>query len=430
MGSLVVVGSGIAGHQAALAAKRANPKANVTIVTQEREPLYSACVLADYVAGEVPRERVFLSDWGSYERIGIQVLHGRRAKSLDPQRGILGLDDGTSLGFHNVVLATGSLPFRPPLPGVDLKGVHVLKTIEDADAIMASRGSRAVVVGSGPVGVEISLALRKRGWEVTMVELLDRVLPRVFDRPISMSIQNHLEGMGIKILLEEGIEAVEGDKKVEGVRTSQRSIGAQMVVMVAGMRPEVSLARQCGIRLGEQGGIWVDSSMRTSVQNVWACGDCVESRELTTHRSGLFMLWNNAKLQGEVAGSNAGGLNRTYRGSLNLTTLNLHKTAAASVGLLEAELKEDEVATIHKRTLRGELFLVIKDGRIAGVQALGEVERVGGLISLIIKGVHVKDITEGRATAAGPSLSWPLRDVASGLRSISRCPSITLIEHN
>ncbi|OHE21329.1 MAG: hypothetical protein A2X95_03590 [Syntrophobacterales bacterium GWF2_56_9] len=191
MNVIAIVGNGIAGTEAADAARRTDPHARVIMVTKEPYPLYSACILADYIADRIPRQRVFLRTAEDYARAGIELMLARPVLDWSPERHMLYFDDG-ALRYDRLVIATGSRPLIPPVPGIEKDGFVALKTLRDADLLRMAHGKNAVVVGTGPVGIEAAIALRHRGWSVSVVEMLDRVLPRLFDLPLANTLKNRL----------------------------------------------------------------------------------------------------------------------------------------------------------------------------------------------------------------------------------------------
>lgn len=410
MAVIAVVGGGVAGDEAAVTAKKVAPGERVILITEEPHPLYSACVLADYVCDELPKSRVYLRGLDDYRQLGIESMTETRVAGWFPERRQLQIPGG-ELSYDRLILATGSRPFIPPIPGADKEGVLPLKTLDDAERIRATKGTSAVVVGSGPVGIEAALALRGLGWEVAIVELLDRVLPRIFDAPIARMATAHLERAGVQVLVGEKVLEILGDARVQGVRTDRRTIEAQLAVMVVGMRPEVTLAKAGGVELAPTGGIRVDSHLATSVPGVWACGDCVESEDRLTGKRGLYMLWNNARVQGRVAGTNAAGGDLAYTGSLNVTTVNFEGQAAASVGYLAADLPDSEIEVIHRDGHDGAVTLVIQQGRLVGAQVVGRTERLGALMGLIMKGGNLRETLSNPRTPLQRRLGWQLRSL-------------------
>jgi NADPH-dependent 2,4-dienoyl-CoA reductase/sulfur reductase-like enzyme len=423
MRTIAVVGGGIAGHEAAWAARRQDPSSRVILLQEEPHPLYSACVLADYVSGEIPRERVFLLGAQDYARAGIEFHPGRPVVGVDPPNRVL-LLEGRELSYDSLVLATGSRPLLPPIPGAQLHGVHTLKSLADADRLALGPAGKAVVVGAGPVGIECALALAARGSRVHLVELLPRLLPRLLDTPLAGMVQAMLEQRGIRVLTGERVLEIQGRDRVEGVKTTAGFLEADGVILVLGMRPEVRIAGQASVGLGASGGIRVDGSMATDTEGIWSCGDCVESRDLINGRIGLQMLWANAVQQGRVAGANAAGGKRSFPGSLNVTTVRIAERAVASVGATASDLEAQGASLfLNKDVVGNAIGIVLMDGRVIGAQAVGPIERVGGLIRILLQGGGLGDLAgEARGGSPGTRAArlWPLRGLERGLSRFIR----------
>jgi NADPH-dependent 2,4-dienoyl-CoA reductase/sulfur reductase-like enzyme len=418
MRTIAVVGGGIAGHEAAWAARRQDPDSRVLLFQEEPHPLYSACILADYVSGEIPREKVFLVEPDEYARAGIE---------FHPQSPVLGIDLGKRLlllekkevHYDSLVIATGSRPILPPIPGASLKGVCSLKSLADADRLASAFPKRAVVVGAGPVGLECALALAARGSQVYLVELLPRVLPRLLDEPLAGMAKGLLEERGIEVLTGERVLEVQGNMEVEGIKTSSGFLEAEGVILVLGMKPEVQIAVQASLGLGASGGILVDDSMATEGEQVWACGDCVESRDLVNGRTGLHMLWGNAVQQGRAAGRNAAGGKKKFPGALNVTTVRIGEKAVASVGSTQAELQGREVQFLFRKDAWGNgMGVLLHEGRLIGAQVMGPVERIGGILRILLQGGSLgwkPGEGEAGAKAQANVRLWPLRGLEKEL---------------
>jgi NADH oxidase (H2O2-forming) len=367
---VLILGGGIAGYSAAQAIKRTGQDAQVTLITEERERTYSACVFAEYIAGEIPKERVFIQGQDQIELSPSEWMIGQKITEIDPEQKSLLTESGQLLPFDRLILATGSRAVVPQLPGVPQEGVTCLKTLADADAILRAAGKRAVVVGSGPVGLEVAVALRQRGWEVAVIELLENVLPRLFSPVHSRMVQTLLEGWGIRVLVGERLLEIGGKKRVEAVVTDKRTLSCQLVLLGIGMQPEVRLAASAGLRIGSSGGIAVDPTLRTSHEDIFACGDCIETVDRLNGMPGLNMLWGNAKIQGTVAGLNSLGQRKKYPGALNLTTLKLCDTVAASVGDVRAA-DDSYQEIIKEHAQKSSIRLVVREGIIRGIQTVG-----------------------------------------------------------
>jgi NADH oxidase (H2O2-forming) len=290
--------------------------------------------------------------------------------------------------YDKLIIATGSKPIIPPIKGINRKGVFTFKSIEDADGICTWEGCTAVVIGSGPIGVEASLALRRRGYQVFLIELLDRILPQIFDKYPASLIKDALENSGIDVGTQEKVVEILGGGKVEGVLSDRREIKCDTVILATGMRPEKGFVEGI-LELGKLGGIKVNHRMSTNIQDVYACGDCAEALSLIDGQPILSLLWHNARQQGEVAGSNAAGIPRTYTGSLNITAVDVFGLKEVSIGSIGTSL-DSGLDIIEVRRNGGYRRLVLSNGVLVGIQSINWDEDLGLFLAAILRKEKVK----------------------------------------
>jgi NADH oxidase (H2O2-forming) len=383
----VVVGNGIAGVSAACTIRRYNKEAKIIILSEEPHPTYSPCMLPNYLSGEISRERVFVRELSEYSKDHIQFIPSEKAISIDIERKNIVLQAG-NIGYDKLIIATGSKPTLPSIKGIDRKGVFTFKSIEDADSISKWKGSTAVVVGSGPIGVEASLALKRRGYKVFLIEILDRILPQVFDEYPASHMKYVLEENGIDLANRERVVEILGGESVERVVTDRREIKCDTVILATGMRPENELVESI-LEVGELGGIKVNDRMCTSVPDVYACGDCAEAPSLIDGRPILSLLWHNARLQGEVAGSNAAGISKIYPGSLHMTAVDVFGLRAVSMGSI-GETTGPGFKIIEVRRNGGYRRLILSSEVLVGVQSINWDEDLGFFLAAILKKEKVK----------------------------------------
>jgi len=383
----VVIGNGIAGMSAAYAIRKLQKESKIKIISEEPNPTYSHCVLPDYLSGEISRDRVFVREFPDYLRKNIQLIKSKKAISLDLERKNVILQ-AEKIAYDKLIIATGSKPIIPPIKGINKKGVFTFKSIEDADGICTWEGCTAVVIGSGPIGIEASLALKRKGYKVFLIELLDRILPQVFDDYPASLIREVLEVNGIDVATQERVVEILGRESVEGVVSDRRVIKCDTVILATGMRPEKELVEGI-LELGKLGGIKVNQRMGTNIQDVYACGDCAEAQSLIDGRPILSLLWHNARQQGEVAGSNAAGIPRAYVGSLNITAVDVFDLKAVSIGDIGASLASG-LDIIEVRRNGGYRRLVLSNGVLVGVQSISWDEDLGLFLSAILGKEKVK----------------------------------------
>lgn len=387
---IVIIGNGVAGNSAASIIRQTDKEAAIIMISHEPFPEYSACVLSKkYISGEMKRGEVFLKTLQDYSKENIAILFGQKVIRLDFLKKEVILETGIK-GYDKLIIATGGRPLVPKIPGIDKEGIFTLKSLEDAERIYNYSGRKAVVIGAGPIGIEASISLQKRGWNVILVELLDSVLPTLFDDEVSSIIRKEIGNYGIDVFTGERAVRFNGSDHICSVITDKREIECDMIILALGIRPNVELAQKAGIEIGRLGGIKVNKQMMTNVEDVYACGDCVESRDIISGENILSLLWYNAKQQGEIAGYNAIGIERCYQGTINISSVEILKTYAVSIGHNLSSLKGVKVKVIERKS-KWFHRLLAADGIIVGAQLVGRTSDIGPLVNAIRR----KDTLDG-----------------------------------
>ena len=377
----VIIGNGIAGNAVAFDLRKINSTNKVTIISAEDCQAYDPGALPYYVSSDVPRKEVFMKTLEDYQRENIELLLGKKVVAIHPDHKTISLENGEDMAYDNLVIATGGNPVIPPFPGIDKKGVFGCKSLLDADQLALHHGKSAVVIGSGLIGIEVSEALKKKGYEVTMVELLGWIMPRVFDKEPAEQLAASLVRNGIHVLTNEKVLSIEGDTSVQGVTTDKRSIPCDTVVLAVGVAPANKLATNAGLEIGNTGGIKVNQRMVTSVPDIYACGDCVESWDAFSGDSALYQLRHNALEQGQVIAKASCGIDTNYRGAWSFTRVHYFDTYAISLGRTYASLhKKNEVEIIEKSRLDGFSRLILKNGILIGAQLIGKYTNDAGFL--------------------------------------------------
>jgi NADPH-dependent 2,4-dienoyl-CoA reductase/sulfur reductase-like enzyme len=426
---MVVVGGDAAGMSAASQARRRRGPDDLAIVAFERGRFtsYSACGLT-YYAGDVVKdwhdlvartpEEFAEQDIDARTRHEVEAidLEGRRVRVRD-------LDGGRTLDepWDVLVVATGSEPLRPPIPGIDLPGVYGLSVLEDGielrRAVDAGPG-RAVVVGGGYIGLEAAEALVRRGVPTALVEAGPQVMNRL-DPDMGELVSQAVRDIGVELYLEEEVAAIEGDGRVRAVRTAARTLEADLVVLGLGTRPAVGLAEAAGMQLGRSGAIVVDPRMRTPHDGVWAAGDCVEARHVVSGEPVSYHLGTVANKQGRVCGINIGGGDATFPGVLGTAVCKVCEVEVARSGLSEAEATgldlEWEQGAVDSTTTAGyfpgaapiriKLLAERRSGRVLGAQIVGRegaAKRIDVFVTAMWNGMTVQDMVNLDLSYAPP----------------------------
>ncbi len=389
---VVIIGTGGAGISAIQTIRSVDDKCKITAISKEKERPYSPCSLPHYIGGDIEKKNIYRVEKDFFNRNKVKTFQGKQVTKIIPKRRTV-LADEEKIGYDKLLIAAGSVPLKPPIPGIDTKGVFTLGNMADANRILEWTGKGAknvVVLGAGFIGVECAVALRKLGLKVSVFEMLDWVLPKMLDEDVSLEVQEILEKEGIEFHLGQQVSEIVGNGSVGGVVAGKKRYGCDMVVLGIGVRPNTGFLKGSGIKVNH--GIVVDDRMRTSVKNIYAAGDIVEADDRLRGEKRVNAIWPNAIQQGRIAGYNIAGVEKEYDGVESLNILDVYGVPVLSMGMSSFELKKFQVE--KAKTNRSFKKLLLKDGRIAGVQMVGSIRNSGHLLGLVKKGVEVDEIRD------------------------------------
>jgi NADPH-dependent 2,4-dienoyl-CoA reductase/sulfur reductase-like enzyme len=400
---LVVVGGDAAGMTAAARARRRRDPDELEIVAFERGRYmsYSACGIPYLVGGVVTDvDSLVARSPEEHRRNGIDARTGHEVVAIDVNQQRVRVrrraDDGGSgvereEPFDQLVVATGAVPARPKLPGVDADGIFGVQTLGDGVAVRAAvddrKPRRAVVVGGGYIGLEMAEALVRRGIEVALVDRTEQPMGMALDDDMGALVADALRAVGVTLYMGEPAEGFEAeDGAVRAVRTARRTLPADIVILGVGARPNSRLAGEAGLAIGETGGIVTDARMETSAGGVWAAGDCVECVHRVTGGRVTIALGTHANKQGRVIGINVAGGDARFPGVIGTAASKICAYEVARTGITERQAGEiglDVVAATIESTTRAGYFpgaspikvkvVAARDGgRIVGGQIVGE----------------------------------------------------------
>lgn len=349
---IVIVGGVAAGPKAACRLKRLMPDAEVTVIDQDSLISYGGCGIPYYVSGDVADEKALRStsfhmvrDEYFFDKAkGVKTLTSTRALAIDRENKTVQLEDlktgmRTEIEYDTLMLATGSQPVMPPIPGNDAEGVFTVSDLHKAIAIkdMIAKGKvgKAVVIGGGAIGIEMAEALTDLwGVETSIVEYMDQLLPKIIDWPLATIMEKHLRDHSIDVYLGEAAEEiVTRNGKVVAVRTGKRTINADMVIMAVGVRPRSKLAKDAGLLVSASGGIVVNERMQTSDPDIYSAGDCVDIIHLISGKRFVAPFGSMANREGRVAANNIAGIPSVFKGGVGSFIIKAFELSVASVGL-------------------------------------------------------------------------------------------------
>ena len=421
---IVIVGGVAGGASCAARCRRLDENAEILILDRGPYVSFANCGLPYYVGDVIKEESKLLlaSEALFRNRFNIEVRTGNEVLSIDrAHRQVEVKELATGRVYREtydaLVLSPGATAVRPPLPGIDLPGIFVLRSIPDSRDIRAwiatKQAKSAVIVGGGFIGLEMAENLVHRGLSVTVLEMLDQVMPPL-DPEMALPVQQHLEAHGIKIALGDGVAGFETNDAGQVVVKTKSGAAhpGDLVVLAIGVRPETALAKCAGLELGERGGIKVNDQMRTSDPAIWAVGDAVEVRDLVTNQSSLIPLAGPANRQGRIAADVICGRDSHFRGVQGTAICGVFDLAVASTGASEKALRRADITDYEKvylhplhhvgyypgaKQLNLKVLFRKSDGRILGAQAVGEADvarRIDVIATAIQFGGTVFDLEE------------------------------------
>lgn len=388
MAEYVIIGNGVAATGCIEGIRSVDRSSKITVISEENHPVYCRPLISYYLEGKTTLEKMNYRDESFYESNGCQVLCGKRATRIDaPSKSIL-LDDGTSLSYTSVCVATGSSPFVPPFAGLDtVQNKFSFMTLDDTLALEKSldKQSRVLIVGAGLIGLKCAEGICERVGSIAVCDLASRVLSSILDNECASVMQNKLEEKGIKFMLGDTVSEFSGNT---ALMKSGKTVEFDILVMAVGVRGNISLVKEIG---GETNrGIIVNEKMQTSLPDIYAAGDCSEGMDISFGDRRVLAILPNAYMQGHTAGVNMAGGCEVFDKAIPMNSIGffgLHAiTAGSYFGSAEGgEMYEEKGDGTLKR-------MFVKDGVLTGFILIGQVERAGIYTSLIRERVPVDSI--------------------------------------
>ena len=422
MKRFLIIGGSDAGISAALRARELDREVELTLVVADRYPNFSICGIPYFLSGEVASaDALAHRKAADIEAHGIRLLLEHQATRIDPERHQVEArrpgGETETLSYDKLLLGTGAVSIRPPLPGIDLPGVFPLRWIGETlalDAFLRTRQPRsALIIGGGYIGMEMSEALTRRGLSVTVVEAMPSVLTTV-DPDLGARVGEELHRHGVEVITETRIEGIEADGYRLDVRGSDGfARRTDLVLVVIGARPETTLGADAGVETGLNGAFKVSRRMETNRPDIYAAGDCVETWHRITGRHTYLPLGTTSHKQGRIAAENAVGGNREFQSSLGTQSVRLFDLVIARTGLHNNDARAadmdpfsvDSTHWDHKVYYPGAKEMLIRitgereTGRLLGAQIIGHYgtevsKRVDIFAAALHHGMTVEDLSD------------------------------------
>ncbi len=381
---IVIIGASAAGLSAAQEARKTDPTADITLVSEEEHLPYHRPSLTERIGDDTVEQRpnFYLQRESWFHEQNLRLLRGVKATKIDPAAQTVSLATGATIPFDRLVLAIGSMPFVPLAGALEKERVFAVRTLDDARRVArcAQQCRETVIIGGGLLGLEAANALLKRGHRVHVIELAERMLPMQLDPEGSRFFQRIVEKSGVVVHLSAQTDHLVGDEKAEGVALKDGSvIAGDMVIFSVGVRANSALAKDAGLAVNR--GIVVNERMETSVPGIYAAGDCAEFGRIP-------QLWMPAGKEGTVAGTNAAGGSAVFRPESYPAVLKVFGTQLYSAGDIGRDPQVPyEVLRSADETAGRYAALFFRDGRLTGGILIGDIKKAGTLLKGIAVGL-------------------------------------------
>ena len=391
----VIIGGSAAGISCVEGIRETDKKSKITVIGDEKVPLYSRCLLSYLLAGTINEGNLYFKKKDFFETNKVEALLGVRAAQIDLKNKCVKTSDKKKIEFDRLLIATGARSKMLEIPGIDKKGVFALRTVKDANGIEAvlKKTRTAAVLGGGLIGLRAAYALNKRGIIVKVVVKSPQILSQILDKTAADLMQARVEQKGIAIM--KGLEASQilGGDAVKGILLDNgNKLDCELVIVGKGVEPNIELAKEA--KIVSRWGIVSDEYLQTSSKDIFAAGDVAETNDIASGESALNAIWPSAVEQGRIAGRNMAGEKQKYDGSMAMNSIEFFDLPVISMGITRPKTQDYEELSVINQKKAVYKKVVLKDGIIRGFISLGNVENSGVYNNLIKHKINVAGIKD------------------------------------
>lgn len=386
----VIIGNSAAAVGTIAGIREIDSTGKITVISDEKYRTYSRPLISYWLQGKVSDENIYYRGPDYYEKNGVETILGKRVSKIDAANKTVILDDGTSVSYDKLMNATGSKPFVPPMNGLDKARYHTFMSYDSVKAIRSEikDGMKVLIIGAGLIGLKAAEALHEYNAEITVIDMADRILPSILDACAGVKMQKHIESKGVRFIL--GTSADELTEHSARLKNGM-TVDFDMLIVAVGVRPNTELVADAGGKV--ERGIITDLTQKTTLDDVYAAGDCTVSHDKSTDTDKILALLPNAYLQGEVAGRNMAGCESYYVNAIPMNAIGffgLHIiTAGNSMGTAANGETLTEYIDETENTYRK---LVIRDNKLVGYTLMGDVKRAGIYTGIIKEGLDLGEV--------------------------------------
>ncbi len=389
----IIIGNSAAGISAIEAIREYDKRRKITVISDEPYFNYSRPLISYLLGKRVNQESLSFRSKEFYQDNNVDLVLNKTVTGLDLEKKNV-LVNRQKMHFDKLLIATGGISIIPEIQGIDLDGIFTFTKLANAQTIgkyiRDNKVKRTVIIGGGLIGLKATEALLELGIKVTIVELAGRILSATFDKKASSIIESALKKIGCTLITNDTVNKLQSkNKKVNGIiLKSKKKLATDMVIISIGVRPNIGLVKNTPIRTNK--GILVNSYMQTNIKDVYAAGDCCETKE----KSELIAIWPVAVRQGKIAGYNIAGVKKQYSGGLIMNSVELCGIPTISVGQTNTEGRGYQIIDYYDQEKSVYKKIILKQDRIIGAICVGDIERAGIYTGLIKDMVDTRTFKE------------------------------------
>lgn len=388
MKQYVIIGNGVAAAGCIEGIRSIDKDSKITVISAEKHPVYSRPLISYYLEGKTTLQKMNYRSDNFYTFNNCEVIYGKQAVKIDDKDKYVVLDDSTNLEYDSLCIATGSSPFVPPFSGLDtVKDKFLFMTIDDTLALekAINKDSKVLIIGAGLIGLKCAEGIAQRVSEITVCDLADRILSSILDKECADMMQKCLEKHGIRFMLGDSAESFDGNR---ATMKSGVSVDFDVLVLAVGVRANTSIFQDIGGEVNR--GIIVNEKSETSINGIYAAGDCTEGNDISCGQRRVLAILPNAYMQGRCAGINMAGGDSVFNNAIPMNSIGffgLHAMTAGSYFTEKdgGEIYEEKAENSIKR-------LYMKDGYLTGYIMIGNIDRAGIYTSLIREKTSLNDV--------------------------------------
>lgn len=378
----VIIGNSAAAIGTVAGIREIDSAGKITIISDEKYHTYSRPLISYWLEGRVSDKNIYYRPEDYYEKNGVETILGKKVTKIDTAHKTVVLEDGLSVPYDKLMNATGSKPFVPPMNGLDKVHYHTFMSYDSAKAIRSELkdGMNVLIIGAGLIGLKAAEALSAHKVNITVVDMADRILPSILDVSAGKKMQKHIESHGVKFILGTSAEQfTEHSAKLKNGST----VEFDMLIVAVGVRPNTELISDAGGKV--ERGIITDLTQKTSLDDIYAAGDCTVSHDASSDTDKILALLPNAYMQGEVAGRNMAGRESYYLNAVPMNAIGFWGVHIISAGSYDGEEYVEETENTYKK-------LVFRDNKLVGYILMGDVARAGIYTSMIKEQIDLGEV--------------------------------------